>query len=42
MVRNIEIALTGSVGRGSQSKETGIKKIKTTGGKVTRIAEGIR
>lgn len=42
MVRNIEIALTGSAGRGSQNKETGIKKIKTSGGKVTRIAEGIR
>lgn len=42
MVRNIEIALTGSVGRGSQSKETSIKKVKSNGGKVTRIAEGIR
>lgn len=43
MVRNIEIAMTGSAGRGPQSKEnTGIKKIKSTGGKVARVAEGIR
>jgi DNA-binding IclR family transcriptional regulator len=42
MVRNIEIALTGGVGRVSQTNETNIKKIKSNGGKVTRIAEGIR
>ena len=42
MVRNIEVAMTGSIGRGTLGKEPGIKKIKTNGGKVTRIAEGIR
>lgn len=43
MVRNIEIAMTGSVGRVPQNKEnTGTKKIKSAGGKVARVAEGIR
>ena len=43
MVRNIETALTGSVARGSQNKETThIKKMRNPGGKVARIVEGIR
>jgi DNA-binding IclR family transcriptional regulator len=41
MVRDIETALTGSVARGPQNKEN-IKKIRSPGGKVARIAEGIR
>lgn len=42
MVRNIEVAMTGSVGRGTLGKEPVAKKSKTNGGKVARIAEGIR
>jgi DNA-binding IclR family transcriptional regulator len=43
MVRTIEIAMTGSVGRGSQNKEnTHTKKMKSPGGKVARVVEGIR
>ncbi|MES2752874.1 MAG: IclR family transcriptional regulator [Pseudomonadota bacterium] len=42
MVRNIEVAMTGTIGRASQGKEPGIKKVKSNGGKMTRIAEGIR
>lgn len=42
MVRNIEVAMTGSIGRGTLGKEPVVKKVKTTGGKVARIAEGIR
>lgn len=41
MVRNIETALTGSVARGPQNKENP-KKLRSPGGKVARIAEGIR
>lgn len=41
MVRNIEVALTGSIARGPQNKEN-IKKMRSSGGKVARIAEGIR
>ncbi len=41
MVRNIEVALTGSIARGPQNKEN-IKKMRSPGGKVARIAEGIR
>jgi DNA-binding IclR family transcriptional regulator len=41
MVRNIETALTGSVARGPQNKENP-KKLRSSGGKVARIAEGIR
>jgi len=41
MVRKIETALTGSIARGPQSKEN-IKKMRSSGGKVARIAEGIR
>jgi DNA-binding IclR family transcriptional regulator len=41
MVRNIEVALTGSVSRGPQNKENP-KKPRSPGGKVARIAEGIR
>ncbi len=41
MVRKIEAALTGSIARGPQNKEN-IKKIRSPGGKVARIAEGIR
>ncbi len=42
MVRNIEVAMTGTIGRGVQGKEPGLKKVKTNGGKTTRVAEGIR
>lgn len=42
MVRNIEVAMTGTIGRGVQGKESGLKKAKTNGGKTTRVAEGIR
>ena len=42
MVRNIEVAMTGTVGRGVPGKEPGLKKVKTNGGKTPRIAEGIR
>jgi hypothetical protein len=43
MLRNIEIAAAGGVARGSQNKETAvIKKMKSPGGKVARIAEGNR
>lgn len=42
MVRNIEIAMTGTIGRGIQGKEPAIKKTKAIGGKTPRIAEGIR
>jgi hypothetical protein len=42
MVRNIEVAMTGTIGRGIQGKEPGLKKAKTNGGKTTRVAEGIR
>lgn len=41
MVRKIETALTGSIARGPQNKEN-TKKIRSPGGKVARIAEGIR
>lgn len=41
MVRNIEVALTGSISRGPQNKENP-KKPRSPGGKVARIAEGIR
>lgn len=41
MVRKIEVALTGSIARGPQNKEN-IKKMRSPGGKVARIAEGIR
>jgi len=41
MVRNIEVALTGSIARGPQNKENP-KKTRSSGGKVARIAEGIR
>ncbi|MBN9584650.1 MAG: IclR family transcriptional regulator [Afipia sp. 62-7] len=40
MVRKIETALTGSIVRGPQHKETS-RKIRSSGGKVARIAEGI-
>jgi len=42
MVRNIEVAMTGSIGRGTLGRETVAKKVKTSGGKVTRIVEEIR
>jgi DNA-binding IclR family transcriptional regulator len=42
MVRSIEVAMTGTIGRDSQGKEPGIKKTKSNGRKVARIAEGIR
>lgn len=42
MVRNIEVAMTGSIGRGAPGKEPGLKKVKANGGKTPRIAEGIR
>jgi len=42
MVRNIEVAMTGTIGRGTPGKEPGLKKVKTNGGKAPRIAEGIR
>ena len=41
MVRNIEVALTGSSSRAPHGKEN-INKIRSSGGKVARIAEGIR
>lgn len=41
MVRKIEVALTGSIARGPQNKEN-TKKMRSPGGKVARIAEGIR
>lgn len=41
MVRSIEVALTGSISREPQNKEN-INKIRSSGGKVARIAEGIR
>lgn len=42
MVRNIEVAMTGTIGRGASGKEPGLKKVKTNGGKAPRVAEGIR
>jgi DNA-binding IclR family transcriptional regulator len=41
MVRKIEVAMTGAVARGPQNKENP-KKLRSPGGKVARIAEGIR
>ncbi|MGL5165654.1 MAG: IclR family transcriptional regulator [Afipia sp.] len=41
MVRKIETAMTGHIARGPQNKEN-TKKIRPPGGKVARIAEGIR
>lgn len=41
MVRKIETAMTGHIARGPQNKEN-IKKMRSPGGKVARIAEGIR
>ncbi|EGP08867.1 IclR family transcriptional regulator [Afipia clevelandensis] len=42
MVRNIEVAMTGTIGRGMPGKDPAIKKVKTNGGKAQRVAEGIR
>jgi hypothetical protein len=43
MVRDIEAAPADDVARGSQNKETaGIKKMKSPGGEVARVVEGIR
>jgi DNA-binding IclR family transcriptional regulator len=42
MVRNIEVAMTGTIGRGTPGKEQVLKKVKTNGGKAPRVAEGIR
>jgi hypothetical protein len=43
MVRNIEAALNGSMSRRSQIKENaGNKKVKSPGGRVARVVEGIR
>lgn len=42
MVRNIEVAMTGTIGRGMPGKDPAIKKVKTHGGKAPRVAEGIR
>jgi DNA-binding IclR family transcriptional regulator len=36
MVRNIEVAMTGTIGRGVQGKEPGLKKLKQTGEDNTR------
>jgi DNA-binding IclR family transcriptional regulator len=41
MVRKIETALTGSAARAPQSKENP-KKLRSSGGKVARVSEGIR
>jgi len=42
MVRNIEVAMTGTIGRGAPGKEQSLKKAKTNGGKATRVVEEIR
>jgi hypothetical protein len=41
MVRNIEAAMTGSVMRRPQKEIADTKKLKSSGGKVARVIEGI-
>jgi hypothetical protein len=40
MVRNIEVAMTGTIGRGVQGKEPGLKKLKQTGERQHALQRG--